>query len=98
MAHSNGVGHNAHMADLLDRVRGEMRDRLQLSRAAVEETARLQAALAALDEDQAGGGEAPTDAVARQPLPAGAVPICVAASAAAPIVRPFFGWSPIDLE
>lgn len=37
------------MSDVLDRIRGEITERLQASRAAVEEYERLQAALAALD-------------------------------------------------
>jgi hypothetical protein len=39
--------------DLLDRIRGEIRDRLRLSRAAYEESQRLEAALAALGERSA---------------------------------------------
>src|SRR5829696_3879088 len=39
--------------DLLDRIRGEIRDRLRVSRAAYEESQRLEAALAALGERSA---------------------------------------------
>ena len=47
------------MADLLERVLGEIRERKERARAAVEETQRLEAALAALDDERDGGSRAP---------------------------------------
>lgn len=45
-----------YVADLLDRIHAEIRERLAASRAAVDEYERLQAALAALGETSDGGG------------------------------------------
>ena len=47
------------MADLLDRVLREIRERKERARAAVEETERLEAALVALDGERAGGSRTP---------------------------------------
>ena len=47
------------MADLLDRVLREVRERMERSRAAAEESQRLEAALAALDRDRAEPSTAP---------------------------------------
>jgi sugar-specific transcriptional regulator TrmB len=51
------------MAELLDRIEGEIRERLDASRAAVDEVERLQSALHAL---QAGNGERPKPVNARR--------------------------------
>jgi hypothetical protein len=55
------------MADLLDRVLGEIRERKQRARAAAEEARRLEAALAALDRDRAEPSRAPRPGRSRRP-------------------------------
>jgi len=54
------------MVDLLDRVLGEIRERKERARAAVEGTERLEAALAALADERAGGSRAPRQSGGRR--------------------------------
>jgi CRP-like cAMP-binding protein len=57
------------MADLLDRVLREIRERKERSQAAAEETQRLEAALAALDRDRAEPSTAPRSRSRRRAAP-----------------------------
>jgi sugar-specific transcriptional regulator TrmB len=60
------------MSDLLDRIQRELAERLQASRAAVEEYERLQAAMAALEETAAAErGQAPSSNESPRPRAAG---------------------------
>src|SRR5207247_2563427 len=58
----------AGMAGVLERIQGEIRERLEASRAAAEEYVRLEAALAALDRSDAGGDSGGARAARRQRL------------------------------
>jgi sugar-specific transcriptional regulator TrmB len=55
------------MSDLLDRIQRELEERLQASRAAVEEYERLQAAMAALEDSAGESEQAPSSNEAAPP-------------------------------